>query len=111
MQGTFSSGRIEGEVPHGDDYEHDESVGTAFHNRAAESKAVQETACLPRMKHNQDGGNKRGALDLWISKRMKQERCVNGKHVSLFWEWEQGVRKGVGDFYAIVGVWLSEEFG
>ncbi len=91
-------------MPQGDDCEHDESVGTAFHDGAAGSKPVQETASNPAVKRDRDGGDKIGALDIWVLKRMKKERCADRHTCEFGWEWEQGFRKGVSDFYAVVGV-------
>ena len=43
------------------------------------------------------GADKIGALDLWICKRMGECGMWKGKEAAG-WEWEQGFRKGVGDF-------------
>ncbi|OJJ47643.1 hypothetical protein ASPZODRAFT_64269 [Penicilliopsis zonata CBS 506.65] len=48
-----------------------------------------------------DGGDKIGALDLWVRKRIIEANQQDGK---CAWEWEHGLRRGVHDFYSIVGV-------
>ena len=50
------------------------------------------------------GGDKIGALDLWVLKRMKEERCADRQTCGFGWEWEQGFRKGVDDFYEAAGI-------
>ena len=50
------------------------------------------------------GGDKIGALDLWVLKRMRQEKCAVKEQCKFGWEWEQGFRKGVADFYGAIGV-------
>lgn len=48
-----------------------------------------------------DGGDKIGMLDLWIRKRIVD----SGQGIGGFlWEWEQGFRQGVRDFYELAGV-------
>ena len=59
---------------------------------------------MPATVHSQNGGDKIGALDLWVLKRMRKERCADRNTCEFGWEWEQGFRKGVSDFYAVVGV-------
>lgn len=50
-----------------------------------------------------NGGDKLGGLDVWVQKRMGE--AGEGKGQTAFgWEWEQGFRKGVGDFYGAVEV-------
>ena len=39
-------------------------------------------------------------LDLWILKRLKE----SGQGGKFVWEWEQGFRQGVRDFYQCAGV-------
>ena len=48
-----------------------------------------------------DGGEKIGALDLWVRKRIIETDEVNQ---GLGWEWEHGFRRGISDFYSVVGV-------
>lgn len=48
-----------------------------------------------------EGGDKIGAVDLWVRKRMIETNQVNE---GLGWEWEHGFRKGINDFYAATGV-------
>jgi hypothetical protein len=51
--------------------------------------------------HQETGGDKIGALELWIRKRMVDTR----QHTSTFgWEWEHGYRKGVRAFYQVVSI-------
>lgn len=45
-------------------------------------------------------GNKIGNLELWVLKRIRESGC-RGEHV---WEFEQGVRRGIHDFNAVVGI-------
>lgn len=47
------------------------------------------------------GGDKIGALDLWIRKRVIEATCF-GEDLDV--EWEKGFRTGVDDFYNAVGV-------
>ncbi|PLB46792.1 glycoside hydrolase [Aspergillus steynii IBT 23096] len=48
-----------------------------------------------------DGGDKIGALDLWIRKRVIEATCF-GEDLDV--EWESGFRTGVDDFYNAVGI-------
>lgn len=48
-----------------------------------------------------EGGDKIGFLDLWIRKRIVDSGQAAG---GLLWEWEQGFRQGVRDFYELAGV-------
>ena len=45
-------------------------------------------------------GNKIGSLELWVLKRIR-ESGFRGGHV---WEFEQGLRRGIHDFNAVVGI-------
>lgn len=45
-------------------------------------------------------GNKIGNVELWVLKRIR-ESGFRGDHV---WEFEQGVRRGIHDFNAVVGI-------
>lgn len=47
-----------------------------------------------------EGGDKIGCLEIWIRKRCI-DSCMTGEFV---WEFEQGMRRGVMDFYACAGV-------
>ncbi|GAB7358001.1 hypothetical protein MBLNU230_g0166t1 [Neophaeotheca triangularis] len=53
-----------------------------------------------RAQQGRDGGDKIGMLDLWVLKRLR-ESAQGGRFV---WEFEQGLRQGVRDFYKCVGV-------
>ena len=46
------------------------------------------------------GGDKIAMLDLWALKRIKE----SGQGGSFVWEFEQGLRQGISDFYGAVGV-------
>ena len=46
------------------------------------------------------GGDKIGMLDLWVLKRIVE----SGQAGKLLWEFEQGFRQGVRDFYEVAGV-------
>jgi hypothetical protein len=46
------------------------------------------------------GANKIGNLEIWVLKRIRESGFRGG----FVWEFEQGLRKGIQDFYAIVGV-------
>ena len=46
------------------------------------------------------GGDKIGMLEMWVWKRLRE----SGQGGGFVWEWEQGFRQGVGDFYGLVGV-------
>lgn len=45
-------------------------------------------------------GNKIGNVELWVLKRLR-ESGFRGDHV---WEFEQGIRRGIHDFNAVVGI-------
>jgi len=45
------------------------------------------------------GGDKIGMLDLWVKKRIVE----SGQGGKFVWEFEQGFRQGVRDFYNMVG--------
>ncbi|KAK0322070.1 Glucan 1,3-beta-glucosidase 3 [Friedmanniomyces endolithicus] len=47
-----------------------------------------------------DGGDKIGMMDLWCLKRLRE----SGQGGKLVWEFEQGLRQGVRDFYGCAGV-------
>lgn len=46
------------------------------------------------------GGNKIGNLEVWILKRVRESGFRGG----FVWEFEQGVRRGIADFYGMVGI-------
>ena len=46
------------------------------------------------------GGDKIGMLELWCLKRLRE----SGQSGGLVWEFEQGLRQGVRDFYECVGI-------
>ena len=46
------------------------------------------------------GGDKIGMLDLWVRKRIIE----SGQAGKFLWEFEQGMRQGVKDFYALAGI-------
>ncbi|ODM23366.1 hypothetical protein SI65_00955 [Aspergillus cristatus] len=48
-----------------------------------------------------EGGEKIGALDLWVRKRITETNEVNQ---GMGWKWEHGFRKVINDFYSVVGV-------
>ncbi|KAE8146421.1 glycoside hydrolase [Aspergillus avenaceus] len=48
-----------------------------------------------------DGGEKIGALELWIRKRIVDTKQLSGGHAS---EWETGFRRGVEDLHGLVGL-------
>lgn len=52
---------------------------------------------------NNSGGDKIGFLDLWVRKRIAESGNMKSQ-AGFGWEWEQGFRKGLGDFYGVVGV-------
>ena len=47
-----------------------------------------------------NGGDKIGMLDLWVLKRLRE----SGQGGKFIWEFEQGLRQGVRDFYGCAGV-------
>jgi len=46
------------------------------------------------------GGDKIGCLEIWVQKRLLE----SGQRGEFVWEWDQGFRKGVGDFNGVVGI-------
>ncbi|KAF8853482.1 glycoside hydrolase [Acephala macrosclerotiorum] len=61
------------------------------------------TARANRLVPGGNGGDKIGFLDLWVRKRMletQNEQISTG----FGWEWEQGFRKGLADYYGAVGI-------
>ncbi|KIV88123.1 hypothetical protein, variant [Exophiala mesophila] len=44
-----------------------------------------------------------GGLELWILKRMREERLTDRNATPFGWEWEHGFRQGVREFQAVVG--------
>lgn len=50
-----------------------------------------------------DVGDKLGGLDVWVKKRSVEEGQTKAQ-TGFGWEWEQGFRKGVVDFYGAVEV-------
>ncbi|KAK3073948.1 Glucan 1,3-beta-glucosidase 3 [Teratosphaeriaceae sp. CCFEE 6253] len=46
------------------------------------------------------GGDKIGMLDLWVLKRLRE----SGQSGKFMWEYEQGLRQGVKDFYGCAGI-------
>lgn len=90
-------------LPHGDgDTVKSDRLGG--HDGAADSKPVEEVMAGLSIGRSRDGADKIGVLDLWVLKRMREEKCADIKTCKFGWEWEQGFRKGVGDFYAAVGI-------
>ncbi|TQB71463.1 Glucan 1,3-beta-glucosidase 3 [Monascus purpureus] len=51
--------------------------------------------------HGDIGGDRIGAIDLWVRKRIVETGQVKE---GLGWEWEHGFRKGMADFYALFDV-------
>lgn len=51
--------------------------------------------------HQETGGDKIGAFELWIRKRMVSTGQLSS---SFGWEWEHGYRRGVRDFYQVVSI-------
>jgi aryl-phospho-beta-D-glucosidase BglC (GH1 family) len=47
-----------------------------------------------------NGGDKIGMLDLWVLKRLKD----SGQGGKFVWEFEQGLRQGIKDFYQCAGI-------
>lgn len=46
------------------------------------------------------GGDKIGCLEIWVLKRVRE----SGMRGALVWEFEQGLRAGIRDFYQVVGI-------
>ena len=46
------------------------------------------------------GADRIGCLEVWIRKRIVE----SGMQGNFLWEWEQGFRQGVGNFYECVGL-------
>ncbi|WPG98301.1 glycoside hydrolase [Acrodontium crateriforme] len=53
-----------------------------------------------RSQNGQNGGDKIGMLDLWVLKRLKE----SGQSGKCMWEFEQGLRQGLRDFYGLAGI-------
>ena len=100
----FFGARSKGTLPH---CQHcrPEKTNVGARDGVGESKPVQGVPApvLPSSR-GQDGGDKIGALNLWVLKRMREEECADRDNCGFGWEWEQGFRKGVFDFYATVGI-------
>jgi aryl-phospho-beta-D-glucosidase BglC (GH1 family) len=47
-----------------------------------------------------EGGDKIGCLEIWVKKRLLE----SGQRGEFVWEWEQGIRAGIGAFYGCVGI-------
>jgi len=47
-----------------------------------------------------EGADKIGCLEIWVKKRLLE----SGQRGEFVWEWEQGFRRGVSDFYQCVGI-------
>jgi hypothetical protein len=45
-------------------------------------------------------GNRLGNVELWVLKRIRE----SGFKGDLLWEFEQGMRRGIHDFNAVVGI-------
>ena len=50
------------------------------------------------------GADAIGMVDLWVLKRMKEERVSVKEECEFGWEWEVGFRKGLSDFEKTVGL-------
>ena len=46
------------------------------------------------------GGNRIGNLEIWVLKRIRE----SGFRGDFVWEFEQGLRRGIHDFYSVVGL-------
>lgn len=53
-----------------------------------------------RANNGLNGGDKIGMLDLWVLKRLRE----SGQGGKFVWEYEQGLRQGVRDFYGAAGI-------
>ncbi|CAK4032617.1 glycoside hydrolase family 5 [Lecanosticta acicola] len=53
-----------------------------------------------RSQHGQRGADKIGMLDVWTLKRLRE----SGQGGPFVWEYEDGFRQGIADFYGCVGV-------
>ena len=47
-----------------------------------------------------EGGDKIGMKELWVLKRIRE----SGQGGAFVWEYEQGIRQGVKDFYQLAGI-------
>lgn len=50
------------------------------------------------------GADRIGAIDLWVLKRMKEEDAISKDKCEFVWELEHGIRAGIKDFNAVVGL-------
>ncbi|KUJ09149.1 glycoside hydrolase [Mollisia scopiformis] len=64
---------------------------------------ARTTGLVPGGGGGSGGVDKIGFLDLWVRKRMFETGNTQSQ-AGFGWEWEQGCRKGVGDFEGVVGV-------
>lgn len=46
------------------------------------------------------GGNRIGNIEIWVLKRIRE----SGFRGDFVWEFEQGLRRGIHDFYSVVGL-------
>lgn len=53
-----------------------------------------------RSQHDFSGADKIGMLDMWVLKRLRE----SGQAGKFVWEYEQGLRQGIRDFYQAAGV-------
>lgn len=53
-----------------------------------------------RSQHGQRGADRIGMLDLWVLKRLRE----SGQGGPFVWEFEQGLRQGIADFYVCAGM-------
>jgi hypothetical protein len=92
-------------LPHCYACRHEEAT-PSISDRASESQSKQDRVPVVAAADTRgpDGGDKIGALDLWVLKRMREEKCADRDTCKLGWEWEHGFRRGLQDFYAAVGV-------
>ncbi|KAJ8611645.1 hypothetical protein MRB53_037869 [Persea americana] len=82
--------------------------GTYEHQRFAQGWDVGYSDAIAffgmRSKQGLEGADKIGMLDLWCLKRIRE----SGQGGPFVWEFEQGLRQGIRDFYQAVGVYESQ---
>jgi hypothetical protein len=85
---------------HVDYWKHADPNGTYEHEKFEHGLQVGYTDALAFFEGRDTEGDRIGMLELWVLKRLRE----SGYRGGFTWLFEQGLRKGVSDFYDAVSI-------